>query len=63
MEKALSMLHFAGLGHGFWKLALEAAVHIYNRLPKRRLKWQCPITAWMSRAESPARLQQDMSDL
>ena len=46
MEKALCLLHFAGLSHGFWLLAVETAVHIYNRQPLRRLKWQCPITAW-----------------
>ena len=46
VEKALSMLHHAGLSHGFWQLAVEAAVHIYNRQPMRRLKWRCPITAW-----------------
>ena len=45
-EKALSMLHHAGLSHGFWQLAIEAAVHIYNRQPMRRLKWRCPITLW-----------------
>ncbi|KAL7281585.1 hypothetical protein ACG7TL_004902 [Trametes sanguinea] len=46
VEKAMSMLHHAGLSHGFWQLAVEAAVHIYNRQPMRRLKWCCPITAW-----------------
>ncbi|KAL7280531.1 hypothetical protein ACG7TL_005463 [Trametes sanguinea] len=46
VEKAMSMLHHAGLSHGFWQLAVEAAVHIYNRQPMRRLKWRCPITAW-----------------
>ena len=46
MEKAMCMLHFAGLSHGFWQLALDTAVHIYNRQPMRRLKWRCPITAW-----------------
>ena len=45
-EKALCMLHFASLSHGFWKLAVEAAVYIYNRQPMKRLKWQCPITVW-----------------
>ena len=45
-EKALCMLHFAGLSHGFWKLALDAAVHTYNRQPMKRLKWECPITLW-----------------
>jgi transposase InsO family protein len=43
MEKALSMLHFAGLSHGFWKLAVEAALHVYNQTPKRRLNWRTPI--------------------
>ncbi|KAL7284900.1 hypothetical protein ACG7TL_002214 [Trametes sanguinea] len=46
VEKAMSMLHHAGLSHGFWQLAVDAAVHIYNRQPMRRLKWRCPITAW-----------------
>jgi hypothetical protein len=46
MEKALSMLHFAGLSHGFWKLAVEAALHVYNRTPKRRLNWRTPIAMW-----------------
>ncbi|KAL7280472.1 hypothetical protein ACG7TL_005403 [Trametes sanguinea] len=46
IQKAMSMLHHAGLSHGFWQLAVEAAVHIYNRQPMRRLKWRCPITAW-----------------
>ena len=40
------MLHHAGLSHGFWKLAVDVAVHIYNRQPMRRLKWQCPQTLW-----------------
>jgi hypothetical protein len=46
MEKALSMLHFAGLSHGFWKLAVEAALHVYNRTPKCRLNWWTPIAMW-----------------
>lgn len=46
MEKALSMLHFAGLSHGFWQLAVGCAVHLYNRQPMRRFKWRTPITAW-----------------
>ncbi|TFY52466.1 hypothetical protein EVJ58_g10003 [Rhodofomes roseus] len=48
VEKAMSMLHHAGLSHGFWQLAVDAAVHIYNRQPMRRLNWQCPITLWDS---------------
>ena len=45
MEKALCLLHHAGLTHGFWWLAVSCAVHLYNRQPLRRLKWRCPITA------------------
>ena len=33
MEKSMAMLHHAGLSHGFWQLAVDAAVHIYNRQP------------------------------
>ncbi len=40
------MLHQAGLSHGLWQLALDAAVHIYNCQPMQRLKWLCPITVW-----------------
>ena len=36
-NKAEAMRHFAGLSSGFWKLASETAVHIYNRQPLRRL--------------------------
>ena len=46
VEKAMAMMHHAGLSHGFWQLAVDTAVHIYNRQPMRRLKWQCPITLW-----------------
>lgn len=46
VEKAMAMLHQAGLSHGFWQLALDTAVHIYNCQPMRRLKWRCPITLW-----------------
>ena len=45
-NKAEAMRHFAGLSSGFWKLASETAVHIYNRQPLRRLGWKPPITAW-----------------
>lgn len=46
VEKAMSMLHQAGLSYGFWQFAVEAAVHIYNRQPIRRHQWKCPITVW-----------------
>jgi hypothetical protein len=32
-QKAEAMRHHAGLSPGFWKLAIETAVHIYNRQP------------------------------
>jgi hypothetical protein len=40
------MQHHAGLFPGFWKLAVETAVHIYNRQPLRRHQWKPPITVW-----------------
>lgn len=46
VDKAMAIMHHAGLSHGFWQLAVDTAVHIYNRQPMRRLKWRCPITAW-----------------
>ena len=33
MEKATAMLHHAGLSHGFWQLAVDTTVHIYNCQP------------------------------
>ena len=45
-NKSEAMRHFAGLTSGFWKLASETAVHIYNRQPLRRLKWKTPLVAW-----------------
>jgi hypothetical protein len=38
-DKAMAMLHTAGLSFGFWEYAMNAAVHIYNRSPTRTLKW------------------------
>ena len=40
------MRHHAGLSPGFWKLAVDAAVHIYNRQPLRRHNWKAPIIVW-----------------
>ena len=30
LDKAMAMLHTAGLSSGFWEYAIGAAVHIYN---------------------------------
>ena len=46
MEKALAMLHHAGLSLGFWQLAVDTAVHVYNRTPTRTLKWKTPMELW-----------------
>jgi hypothetical protein len=46
MDKAMSMLHTAGLSNGFWEYAISTAVHIYNRTPIRSLKWRTPHEAW-----------------
>lgn len=46
LDKTLPMLHQAGLSYGFWELAFQAASHIYNRMPLRRLKWHLPFESW-----------------
>jgi hypothetical protein len=46
MDKAMAMLHTAGLSNGFWKHVVATAVHIYNRTPSRTLKWRTPIETW-----------------
>ena len=46
MDKAMTMLHTAGLPNGFWEFAVSTAVHIYNRTPSRTLKWRTPIETW-----------------
>ena len=46
VEKAEAMRHYAGLSEGFWKLAVETAVHIYNRQPIRRANWATPMELW-----------------
>lgn len=43
-NKAEAMRHHTGLLTGFWKLAVETAVHIYNRQPLRRHAWKTPVT-------------------
>jgi transposase InsO family protein len=45
-QKAEAMRHHTGLSPGFWKLAVETAVHIYNGQPLRRHQWKPPITVW-----------------
>jgi hypothetical protein len=47
-DKAMAMLHTAGLSFGFWEYAMNAAVHIYNRSPTRTLKWCTPFEVWYS---------------
>ncbi len=42
MEKGTSMLHHAGLSLGFWQVAVEAAMHIYNHMPSHSNKWRTP---------------------
>jgi len=46
MDKAMSMLHNAGLTYGFWEHAVCTATHIYNRSPIRSLKWHTPHEIW-----------------
>jgi hypothetical protein len=46
MDKAMAMLHTAGLPNGFWEYAVSTAAHIYNRTPSRTLKWRTPVETW-----------------
>src|SRR5712671_1022972 len=46
MDKAMSMMHHAGLSYGFWEHAVCAATHIYNRSPIRSLNWRTPHEIW-----------------
>src|SRR5882762_2137758 len=52
MDKAMSMLHMAGMSKGFWECAIECAVHIYNCSPSHTLKWKTPLQIW-SCGEAP----------
>jgi transposase InsO family protein len=47
-DKAMAMLHTAGLSFGFWEYAMKAAVHIYNCSPTHTLKWRTPFEIWYS---------------
>src|SRR6202453_2326768 len=47
-DKAEAMLEMAGLSKGFWELAWNAALHIYNRSPTHTLKWRTPYEIWYS---------------
>jgi hypothetical protein len=46
LDKARAMIHSVGLSLGFWELAVDAAVHTYNRSPTRVLKWRTPHEIW-----------------
>jgi transposase InsO family protein len=39
INKAMAMLHTAGLPNGFWEFAVSMAAHIYNHTPSHTLKW------------------------
>ena len=41
-DKSEAMRLFACLPESWWEFAIEQAVHIYNRTPMCRLKWQTP---------------------
>jgi transposase InsO family protein len=46
LDKAMMMLHTAGLSNGFWEYVISTAVHIYNRSPSQNLNWCTPIEIW-----------------
>ena len=42
MDKAMAILHQAGLTNGFWQYAVDTVVHTYNCIPTRLLEWHTP---------------------
>ena len=46
LEKSEAMRQHACLPPSFWQDTIEAALHIYNRQPMRRLNWSTPISKW-----------------
>jgi Reverse transcriptase (RNA-dependent DNA polymerase)/Integrase core domain/gag-polypeptide of LTR copia-type/GAG-pre-integrase domain len=46
LDKARALMHSAGLSLGFWELAVDTAVHTYNRTPSRTIKWRTPHELW-----------------
>ena len=46
LEKSEAMRQHACLPPSFWQDAVEAALHIYNRQPMRRLDWSTPMFKW-----------------
>ena len=46
MDKAMAMMHAAGLSSGFWECAVQTALHVYNRTPARKLSWRTPYEIW-----------------
>jgi transposase InsO family protein len=46
MEKACTILHSTGLSLSFWELAVDTAVHIYNRTPSCTINWRMPHELW-----------------
>ena len=46
MDKAHTMMHGARLSLGFWELAVDTAVYIYNRTPSRTIGWRMLHELW-----------------
>jgi transposase InsO family protein len=46
MDKAMAMLHTAGLPNSFWEHAVSTAAYTYNYTLSYMLKWQTSIEAW-----------------
>jgi hypothetical protein len=46
MDKVRAMIHSTGLSLGFWELAVDTAVHIYNRSPTHTIGWKTPHKLW-----------------
>src|SRR6266446_2037415 len=46
LDKTRALIHSAGLSLGFWELAVDTAVHTYNRTPTRTIGWRTPHELW-----------------
>src|SRR6266403_2270918 len=46
LDKTRALIHSAGLSLGFWELAVDTAVHTYNRTPTRTIGWCTPHELW-----------------
>jgi hypothetical protein len=57
VQKEEAMRHAAGLSSGFWKVAMEAAMYIYDQQPSSVQKWRTTFEVWKGRKPNVANLR------